>query len=540
MRRALTLLATVALTVVSLSIPAAADEVPKEFGTDWDDPRTAAKPVERPDTESCKVTLVDHEFDDGEPVAGEYRPPEDCGESWSKVVLRLDGSGSGQQSERMGRLTIGGIPVFKTSTPRPSAEGVHWRQDKDLTGYAALLASKQRTSMRLDDSGDGVLDIRISLTFYATDEQHPPADGADKVLGLTDRQTEGRDLTGKLHTPRNTEKLLADVYATGAGGCEDRWYLAAPAGTGYSCRADSGPYREVQVLIDGELAGLAAPFPNLYAAGWSNPYLWSTLPAPRTFDIRPLTYDLTPYLGLLNDGRSHEVTVRVAGLDPEAEGWSTPTAFRAWRDAGSRVVDGGLLDAQTRTLSNDVSGSGDSKGGKTKVAAEHSHTATGWLSTSHGEVVTSVERTVGNTATHRWGAGERTESLSATWRDDQTRTVSGSDSDVSEHVVEREFTLDGHSSTGEDDRLTSRMDLSDTKRVVDTDSSGGDAKYTVTDRYAGNASYRPDVPPGEARAVADSQQRYRISGDLPCYDHAITTKNGYVTREVDRCGKAVR
>ncbi|MGH8876852.1 MAG: peptide-N4-asparagine amidase [Stackebrandtia sp.] len=545
MRRAICLLATVALAVALLSLPAHADEPPEEFGTDWDDPRTAVKPIDKPGSESCEVKLVDHEFADFEAVKGKYKPPADCGDQWSKVVLRMEGSVSGRQYDRMGQLSIGDVPVFKTSTPQPSREGVEWRQEKDLTGYASLLESEQDTSMTLgnhvDETHTGAFDVRIYLTFYAVDGRHPAADSADEVLGLRDKQTKGRDLTGELRTPRNTEKLLADVYATGSGGgCEESWYLAAPAETGYSCRGDSGPYREVQVLIDGELAGMAAPYPNVYTGGWSNPFLWHTLPAPRAFDIRPITYDLTPYLGMLNDGKSHEVTVHVAGLEPAAEGWSTPTAFRAWRDAGSRVVNGGLVDAKTTAPAIDLTHSGDADGGEVRVEAEHSHTATGWLSTSHGEIVTSVERTVGNRSTHRWGEKEKSDSLEATWTDDQTRTVLGADGEVTRHTVERDYGVEGSMDIDDDERLTTQIKLSDAKRVADADSSGDQTEYSVSDSYKGHASFQRGVPREERHAVGDSKHRYRVSGDLPCYDYAISTQNGYVTREVDRCGKAVR
>jgi hypothetical protein len=50
------------------------------------------------------------------------------------------------------------------------------------------------------------------------------------------------------------------VYATGSGGgCQEYWYLTVPDAAPYSCKAADGPYREVQIKVDGQLAGIAAP-----------------------------------------------------------------------------------------------------------------------------------------------------------------------------------------------------------------------------------------------------------------------------------------
>lgn len=532
MRRATTLLATIALTVATLSLPAAAHEIPDHFGTDWDDPRTARQPIDRPGTESCEITLVDHAFDGTERVESEFKPPRDCGGDWSAIVLRLDGSGEGRQAERLGRLTIGGVPVFATSTPRPSPEGIEWSREKDLSGYAALLSTPHDAAMTFDGGGDGVLDVTVTLTFYATNDRHPPIEAAESVLPLRAADTDGPGLTGSLRTPRNTERLLADVYATATGGCEKTWYLVAPSGSGYRCENDDGPYRELRVYLDGELAGLAAPYPHVCASGWANPYLWYTLPAPRSFDLRPLTVDLTPYLGRLNDGDAHEVRIEVAGAG--SGGWSTPVGFRAWQDEDRRVVRGGLLDSHTGEAVNDVEHD-DGETDTVDVEAGHGHSATGWLATSHGNLMTTVKRTVSMTATHTWGPGTDTDALTARFTDVASRSTLTGDGTISERVVEREFGVDGRIRLGAGDRLTTDVELSDTKRVTGVDLTGDRTSYRVSDTYSGGASYLPDVPRGDRAATGVSQRRYRVSGDADCFDRTIATRNGQVTGRIDRC-----
>src|SRR5215212_9344689 len=108
-------------TVLVFAGPTAAHGAapPAEFGTDWDDPRTAGPPVAKPPTPSCTVPIVDHAFVDYSNYVNTFTPPAACPGPWAAVVLHLDGAVKGRQFDRLGWLTIGDVMVFKTSTPEP-------------------------------------------------------------------------------------------------------------------------------------------------------------------------------------------------------------------------------------------------------------------------------------------------------------------------------------------------------------------------------------------------------------------------------------
>ena len=526
MRRLMATLAFVA-ALAGPGVAHAAVPPPAEFGTDWDDPRTATPPVERPPTRSCTVPIVDHAFVNYDNYVSAYTPPVACPGPWAKVVLHLSGNVKGRQFDRLGWLTVGGVMVFKTSTPEPSAEGIAWSVDKDVSGYAPLLRSPRQVVMYLgntvDDTYTGVLNIKVSLTFYATDRRHPAAPAADDVLPLADPRHDGADLAGTVTVPANTERLVADVYATGSGGgCEEFWYLTAPPATGYSCPADTGPYREVQVLLDGRVAGIAAPFPHVYTGGWSNPFLWYVLPAPRAFDIQPLRYDLSPYVGLLTDGKPHTVAVHVVGVPAGQSGWDTPIAFHGWRDRGSRQVTGGLVAHRLDPLTNNVTV--DPERTVTTKAA-HRLDAVGYVRTSHGLVTTVLDQRIGNDSTHTWGPGENPDNLRATWTDDSSSVVLGRAPWAGVSRAERRYAIDGGITVSPDNRLTTTITMTDAATI-------GARQYT--DTYRGEASWTLNVPREQRHAVGTSSERYRLSGDT-CYDRAIETRNGYVTAVTGGC-----
>ncbi|MEU4732873.1 peptide-N4-asparagine amidase [Streptomyces sp. NPDC023588] len=511
----------------------AADPPPVEFGTDWHDPLTAAPPVDRPATRSCQVTLAEAQFRDFTPYRGSYAPPEACGASdWAKVVLRLDGKVKGRQYDRLGHLTLGGVEILRTSTPQPSPDGITWSVEKDVSRYRDTLSRPQPVEMLIgnvvNDTYTGVIDVKVTLTFYAAEGTTPPAsDTPDRVLPLT---------TPSVTVPRNTERLLAEVYATGSGGgCEEYWYMTTPDAAPYSCKAEGGPYREVRVQVDGRLAGIAAPFPTVWTGGWSNPFLWYVTPGPRAFDVQPIRYDLTPYAAILNDGRAHRIEVSVAGVPAGQSGWSTPTNLLLWQDEAREVVTGAL----TRHEQSDPAGHSRwtpaAPGGEHRLDTEGGHrlSVSGYLDTSHGRVATTVTRAVHNTSVHRWTDGENRDALTADWTDEESVTHGPTTT-----RTDRTYTVDGETTLGAGDRLRTVLSLGDRAHTV-TLRGGRSVDVTrLDDRYTGDATYTANVPRDQRHAVATTSARYRLYGSQApggCYDRTVATAQGAVTVDRRRC-----
>lgn len=111
--------------------------------------------------------------------------------------------------------------------------------------------------------------------------------------------------------------------------------FAATAGTfpGYS------PWREVQVYIDGQLAGVDWPFPVIFTGGVV-PSLHRPIVGPDAFDLKEHEIDITPWLGVLCDGTNHTFTIYVAGLldDGGSEATITQTVGSSWYVTGKIFV----------------------------------------------------------------------------------------------------------------------------------------------------------------------------------------------------------
>ncbi|MEU2832674.1 peptide-N4-asparagine amidase [Streptomyces lavendulae] len=533
--RIMGLLGALSLAAGVLAGPAAAAGTtpPAEFGTDWHDPLTAAPPVDRPPTRSCEVTLAEAQFRDFTPYRGSYAPPAACGRSdWAKVVLRLDGKVKGRQYDRLGNLTLGGVEILRTSTPEPSPDGIEWSVEKDVSAYRDTLGRPQPVEMLIgnvvDDTYTGVIDVKVTLTFYTAEGRTPPADAPDLVLPLT---------TPAVTTPRNTERLLAEVYATGSGGgCEEYWYLTVPDAAPYSCKAADGPYREVRISVDGQLAGLAAPFPTVWTGGWSNPFLWYVTPGPRAFDVQPLRYDLTPYAALLNDGRPHRIEVSVAGVPAGQSGWSTPANLLLWQDHGRPVVTGALTRHEEGAPEGGTHWTpAPAPGAEHRLDTEGGHrlTVTGHLDTSHGRVTTTVTRAVRATSAHRWTEGEDRDALTASWSDEESVTRGATTT-----RTQRAYTMDGETTLGAADRLRTVLSLGDRADTVTLRGGREIDRTRLDDRYTGDASYTANVPREQRHAVGTTTARYRLYGATAgdgCYDRTVGTAQGAVTVDRHRC-----
>ncbi|MGP3689841.1 peptide-N4-asparagine amidase [Streptomyces sp. IBSNAI002] len=505
---------------------------PAEFGTDWHDPLTPAPPVARPGTRSCEVTLAEARFRDFTPYRGSYTPPAGCGaDHWAAVVLRLDGKVEGRQYDRLGHLSLGGVEILRTSTPQPSPDGITWSVEKDVTRYRDTLTRPQPVEMLIgnvvNDTYTGIIDVKVTLTFYAAEGRTGPAATPDRVLPLT---------TPAVTTPRNTERLLAEVYATGSGGgCEEYWYTTTPDAAPYSCKAADGPYREVRVSVDGQLAGIAAPFPTVWTGGWSNPFLWYVTPGPRALDVQPVTYDLTPYAALLNDGRPHRIEVSVAGVPAGQSGWSTPTNLLLWQDEAREVVTGALTRHEQSDPANSSRWTPAAPGGEHRLDTEGGHrlTVAGHLDTSHGRVTTTVTRAVRNTSVHRWTDGENRDALTATWTDEETVTRGSTATRTG-----RTYTMDGETTLGAGDRLRTVLSLGDR---ADTATLRGGRTIEVSrldDRYTGDATYTANVPRDQRHAVATTSARSRLYGPQApggCHDRTVTAVQGTLTVDRRRC-----
>ncbi|KAL8392700.1 hypothetical protein RB595_002769 [Gaeumannomyces hyphopodioides] len=321
---------------------------------------------------SCSVVLMDHVFarSYGQPFVGNYSPP-DC--DFNRVAMNFTVVSEGRQFDRLAIMYLNDTEVWRTSTAEPVAPpGIRWEYHKDMTPYLAFWKTPQTVIFDLgnliDDTYNGTFNATLTATFFRDDARTAAAAPADLIIPITGRRgsqvvnpasvfvVPEQDARATVAAfPRNANRAVLSVSACGQA-AEEFWWsnfldsdVAAFNDTvgmayGYS------PFREVQALIDGNLAGVTWPFPVVFTGGVV-PSLHRPVVGLQAFDMREHEIDITPWLPLLCDGNPHSISFVVSGLhddggtkagltDKVNSNWPVTGKIFVWLDEPGSVTTG--------------------------------------------------------------------------------------------------------------------------------------------------------------------------------------------------------
>ena len=371
---------------------------------------TADPPVPRPTTKPCVMTLLTNQaFENFTNPTYTYTPPAECPGPWAKVIFTGDFSiQPGVQFDRTGQLFLGNVNIYFGTTAEPlQTQTDTWHVERDLTDYSPLFKTPQTGYASLgnivgEDGLNSIIFGTFKLEFYPANFINPAPKTADLVLPLPDNgsgsaalNAANPELTQTFTLPANVEGAFLDVIAQSQNE-EEQWFLCLPnsiASTLEDC-GNTG-FRQVDVSIDGQQAGVAPVFPWIYTGG-VDPGLWVPIPGVQTLNLLPYRVDLTPFAGLLSNGQPHVVGVTVYNA---FEYFSTVATLLIYEDHGSQQVTGAVTE-DTLTVPNpvvvndvtlDSSGLG---GGKVSVTSAQKFTIAGYVNTSHGRISTRIDENV--------------------------------------------------------------------------------------------------------------------------------------------------
>lgn len=271
-----------------------------------------------------------------------------------EYLVTLQAKENGTQFDRYGAFWLGNVEILRTTTAEPTSDGIVWKVEKDITSYLDWLMMEHIAYLsipnNIDSTYTGIPLVNISLTFYESDANNPPAQDLPELFPLSNSPgdwnaievSNGSNLTYSVLLPYNdvvgvTLELMASAHS-----CEEFWYTNIDDNEKASKYGlcGGGVYRELQVYVDGLLAGATYPFPVMYTGG-INPFLWRPLTGIMSFDIPAYSFDLSPFV--LGDGREHEVTVKVLGGDAQGGMWYLDSALMLYHEASMAPVTGGLV-----------------------------------------------------------------------------------------------------------------------------------------------------------------------------------------------------
>jgi peptide N-acetyl-beta-D-glucosaminyl asparaginase amidase A len=525
---------------------------------------TADPPVPRPDTTPCVVSLFDgFVFANFSPKFFTFTPPADCAGPWAKVVLNADFSiQAGRQFDRTAEIWIGGVNVYFGTTSEPSRTVARsWHIERDLTDYSALFTSPQTGRVDLGNLVNSTFTSSLfgsaQLQFYPLEHPRKAPSTADLVLPLASNPTGGTaflstsssSLSKTFTLPANIERAFLDVVAQSQAG-DEFWYTCVPddvAAELQSCGATS--FRETQVSIDGQPAGVAPVYPWIYTGG-IDPLLWRPIPGVQTLNFVPYRVDLTPFAGLLNDGQPHQVSVNVFNAN---SGFSTTATLLLFEDHGSSIVSGALTGntltaAPNPTVTeNLMTDAGGNITGTVSVSSVRQFTVEGFVNTSHGRVETRVAQDINFSSVQTFNItntafiqniAQRTDIDSKTIR----RHGDGSDELSSQTFhwplnLDFSFVLNPDGSGGAQTTTINQQFVSiQTGRGEDGQDSFKMVSNTVTpsDTLLFDANFRITGSTGQQ----STQKFFSHESGIGCFNRTITASTGLLTSVTDSssCG----
>jgi hypothetical protein len=469
-------------------------------------PITAEPPVSRPHAQPCVVPLFQNlRFADFTPKTFGYTPPGGCPGPWARVVFTADFTvTAGRQFDRTAAFYLGHAGIYYGTTAEPRAAlSPSWHVERDVTDLTPIFTSAQTGEANIGNfvgvsrgvTYNGIIYANAALEFYpASDAERAPrtpdvvvpvngAGGDAGTLGGSVSQ-----ITQTLTLPTNVERAYLEIIAQSQSN-DEFWYFCVPDDQAthlQSCANTS--FRETEVTIDGQPAGVAPVYPWIYTGGL-DPYLWEPIPGVQTLDFRPYRVDLTPFAGVLSDGNPHVLGVSVYNADS----YFLATAnLLLYTDHGAQRVTGGLLSSTLTGASApvvaehiQVSPSGPTYTGSISVSSRREFAISGYVDTSHGRVQTTLEQTVSFLNRQEFNVSPSTDIQNvqqATRVDSRLSTREGSAVTTREHHFSYPLTIDFSFVVNADGSLTqtTTSDQHDSESSVRASASEGSRDESST------------------------------------------------------------
>jgi hypothetical protein len=360
----------------------------------------------------CTVTLLQHRR---WPQEGVYRvvdpgivytPPPACPPPWSKVILKVDLQSSQRSILDSLGMDLARVRLFRSAVPR--YDGLTgWHLERDLTDYSALF-KVPHTGRIWSAQGDGSdfgwdhLDTiyygSAQLLFYPATPATPAPRVPDAVIAVNQDTPANLphnivraylDVENSFMVPNpvwftcwsdDTTVPLADYFAPGV---DAEVAIHRPVqGCG------GGSFSELQVKVDGTLAGIAPSFPLLIAdMNWYffNNTVDQPITPPEMRNAKPYRVDLSPFAAILSDAGPHSVT-----------GGGTLLLYldrHRTQVTGAVTLNTLATENGAPTDTNTLAQKGNSVRGEIKTRQHRDFTIRGFVNTSSGRIDSSVHQT---------------------------------------------------------------------------------------------------------------------------------------------------
>ncbi|KAL8161049.1 hypothetical protein V2J09_012538 [Rumex salicifolius] len=531
-------------------------------------------------TPSCSVLLLSHSFANTvaqPPHSVDYSSPEDCStpSSWSHLVLQLNATCQGEQYDRIAAVWLDGAEILRTSTPEPVPGGIFWNVRKDVTRYSSLFArSNVALSMMLEnvvnDVFTGVFNVNLTLLVYTVKEVRDPSlGGLIEELGFGSEISEGNDTnwpdwdqkpadlivpvseeedlgfwyrirnesdvgSRSIEIPKNARKIVLEYYVS-AHGDDEFWYSNPPnayiESNNLTNKRGNGAFREVFVRIDGNLIASEIPFPVVFTGG-INPLFWEPIVGIGAFDLPSYDFDLTPFLGLLLDGKNHTFEL---GVNKAIQFWLVDANLHIWLDKGLDSVQAGLAVHYPPKFNESWNSDLNKMDGSFEVEAERTSRSSGWVAFSCANLTTQVMRKFKFKNSIKFEANGTHKVVSQKVKLKIQVTLRSSEADgggvISKRTLKRYYPLIMRSKIAPGSEPGTYVMTTKVSHALNGKSSVGKVSWTTHNRQK-SGGWMLVKDHSVLSGSANTQQRISYRNETACYARQVKAANGELLSDV--------
>ncbi|XP_022871823.1 peptide-N4-(N-acetyl-beta-glucosaminyl)asparagine amidase A-like [Olea europaea var. sylvestris] len=362
------------------------------------------------------------------PINVEYFPPANC--TWTNVTLHLIVASNISRYDPIVGVWLDGAEILRSSTAESTAgDGIFWEVRKDITRYTSILRQEKRTLTvvlgNVVNFNPGLYRLKLDFLYYDTDSNKTDTDDlnilwspspkissshrehhsldiyerpADLIIPIAGNGDEGHwfkiesDFDVKsmgIQIPSNTYKAVIEVYVSFHGD-DEFWYSNPPDAyikqNDLDTKRGHGAYREVMVTLDENVYGSVVPFPVIFSDG-INPLFWEPVVAIGAFNLPSYDFELTPFLGMLLDGKVHNFGLKVADA---ISFWLVDANLHLWLDDNMKEVQAMGIEYSLPNLKLERESKFHELDGTFEIEAKRKSEFSGWVNSSIGNLTTIV------------------------------------------------------------------------------------------------------------------------------------------------------
>ncbi|XP_071730111.1 peptide-N4-(N-acetyl-beta-glucosaminyl)asparagine amidase A [Rutidosis leptorrhynchoides] len=529
------------------------------------------KPIQLPNTKPCSTLILQHDFAytyGSPPVSAPYSPPSNCpSTNFDTIVLEWTATCQGKQFDRIFGVWLSGVELLRSCTAEPRATGIIWTVKKDISKYYSLLMKNNQTldvflGNIVDSTYTGIYHVNISIHYYPAENKKSRNLGqlgqlgqlgdpwADLIIPISRNlplndglwfpiQNSSDVQTKKFSIPQNAHKAVLEVYVSFHEN-DEFWptnlpneYILDNNLTGY---AGNGPFREVEVSLDGAVIGAVWPFTVVYTGG-VNPLLWRPITGIGSFDLPTYDIEITPFLGTILDGKTHDFSFSVTNA---LNVWFVNANLHVWIDKKSEMTSGKLLKQKGSPFHVSLVSNYTGLNGTFVTKVTRSIKSTGWVQSSLGKIVTesTQEFRYINTMVIAKNADSQIVEQTIGFND-TVHTENPSSVHLKESLKSFLFYIDSDTVDKGNGSYISVANITLGFNEKKVDNSGTKSSYSVLENLQNGQGSMFVKGSSVVSGLGSTQETYNYADDKFCYFRDISSSNYTIIydKEGDTCSK---